>query len=101
MLSDLPSGSSASIASEWEETVADISIRNLEDSVRDRLRVRAASHGRSMESEVRVILTQAVTETQERPGLVRVLADRFSELGGIDLEIPDRTSPVRGADFSQ
>ena len=80
--------------------MADISIRNLDDSVRDRLRVRAASHGRSMESEVRVILTEAVTEPRERAGLVAVLADRFSELGGIDLEVPKRDTPVRGADFS-
>jgi len=80
--------------------VADISIRNLDDSVRDRLRTRAASHGRSMESEVRLILTEAVTEREERAGLVGVLADRFSELGGVDLTIPDRSTPVRGADFS-
>jgi plasmid stability protein len=53
-----------------------------------------------MESEVRLILTEAVTEREERAGLVGVLADRFSELGGVDLTIPDRSTPVRGADFS-
>ncbi|MGA2928982.1 MAG: Arc family DNA-binding protein, partial [Solirubrobacteraceae bacterium] len=40
--------------------MAAISIRNLDDDIKNRLRVRAARHGRSMESEIRVILTQAV-----------------------------------------
>lgn len=39
--------------------MAVLTIRNLPDEVRDRLRVRAAKSGRSMEAEVRAILTQA------------------------------------------
>ena len=38
--------------------MAQIVIRNLESDVVDKLRVRAKQHGRSLESEVRTILTQ-------------------------------------------
>lgn len=80
--------------------MADLSIRNLDDSVRDRLRTRAASHGRSMESEVRAILIEAVTEPTESSGLLAAVMDRFAGLGGIEVEIPQRSTPVRSADFS-
>ena len=36
--------------------MASITIRNLDDGVKTRLRIRAAEHGRSMEEEARVIL---------------------------------------------
>jgi plasmid stability protein len=42
--------------------MAAVSIRDLEDEVKDRLRVRAARNGRSMEAEIRAILTAAVSE---------------------------------------
>jgi len=81
--------------------VADISIRNLDDSVRDRLRIRAASHGRSMESEVRAILAEAVMEPGQPAGFLEAAFDRFSALGGVELDLPERSTRVRGADFSQ
>jgi plasmid stability protein len=40
--------------------VATLTIRNLDDSLKERLRIRAAEHGHSMEEEARVILKQAV-----------------------------------------
>ena len=46
--------------------MAVMTIRNLDDKVRDKLRVRAAQHGRSMEAEVRAILTEAVASPVER-----------------------------------
>jgi Plasmid stability protein len=45
--------------------MATLTVRDLDDSVRDRLRVRAAHHGRSMEAEVRAILTEAVASPVE------------------------------------
>jgi len=77
--------------------VAAVSIRDLDDGVRDRLRVRAAQHGRSMEAEIRAILTEAVREVDERPGLVDILVDTFGALGGVDLDIPPRRDPARAA----
>jgi plasmid stability protein len=77
--------------------VSAVSIRNLDDRVKERLRLRAARHGRSMEAEVRVILTEAVREAGDEEGLVPVLMNRFAELGGVELEIPPRTARPRAA----
>ena len=76
-----------------------VSIRNLDDRVKDRIRRRAARHGRSMEAEMRVILTEAVSEPEDETGLIPALLDRFSELGGVDLDIPARRMRPRAADL--
>jgi antitoxin FitA len=77
--------------------VAALSIRNLDDTVKERLRIRAASHGRSMESEIRAILTDAVSDHRDEVGLFQTLLDRFSEIGGVELDRPARAAPVREA----
>lgn len=41
--------------------MATLTIRNLPDAVRDKLRVRAAENGRSMEAEARDLLARAVS----------------------------------------
>lgn len=81
--------------------MAAVSIRDLDDSVREKLRLRAARHGRSMEAEMRAILTAAVSDEEPRPGLFSALAKRFSQLGGVDLELPPRATPPRAADFTE
>ncbi len=75
--------------------MAAVSIRDLDDLVRERLRVRAAHHGRSMEAEIRAILTEAVSEPGDNTGLAQALLSRFGALGGVDLELPRRTQPPR------
>lgn len=80
--------------------MAAMSIRDLDDDVKDRLRVRAAANGRSMEAEVRAILTEAVSEPRDSRGLFVTLIDSFRELGGVDLDLPPRNTPVRAADLS-
>lgn len=76
-----------------------MSIRNLDERVKERLRVRAARHGRSMEAEARAILTDAVSEPGEAGGLARAILDRFGELGGVELDLPPRQAQVRAAEF--
>jgi plasmid stability protein len=76
-----------------------LSIRNLDDGVKERLRVRAARHGRSMEAEVRAILTDAVAEPGESPDLFHTLMDRFGKLGGVELDLPPRATRPRAAEF--
>ncbi|MGH9068833.1 MAG: FitA-like ribbon-helix-helix domain-containing protein [Acidimicrobiales bacterium] len=49
--------------------MAAVSIRGLDDQVRERLRVRAARNGRSMEAETRTILVEAVGEPNEQESL--------------------------------
>lgn len=77
-----------------------MSIRNLDDHVKERLRVRAAAHGRSMESEVRAILVEAVSGPDDPGSLFVALLERVGDLGGVDLDLPPRSTPVRAADLS-
>ena len=81
--------------------MAAVSIRNLDDTVRERLRIRAAAHGRSMEAEMRAILVEAVREPTDDEDLLDVLTARFGELGGVDLDLPPRSAAPRAADFTR
>jgi plasmid stability protein len=80
--------------------MAAVSIRDLDDSVRERLRLRAARHGRSMEAEMRAILTAAAAEEAPRVGLFTVLADKLAQLGGVELDLPSRATPPRAAQLA-
>ena len=81
--------------------MASITIRNLDDDVKTRLRVRAAEHHRSMEEEARIILRDAVTDRRTRPrNLATFTRECFASLGGVELELPPR-GPMRAPpDFS-
>ncbi len=79
--------------------MAAMSIRNLDDRVLERLRVRAARHGRSMEAEVRAILVDAVREPADELGLADAIMQRFGELGGVELDLPPRAARPRAAEF--
>ena len=75
--------------------MASITVRNLDDNVKHKLRIRAAEHGCSMEAEVREILAEAVAaEPKPRKGLGTRIHDRFKAIGGVDLELPER-GPMR------
>ena len=72
-----------------------ITIRNLDDDVKTRLRMRAAGHGRSMEEEARLILGEAVErEPTPAKGLGTALHELFKPFDGVELEIPPR-EPMR------
>lgn len=77
--------------------MAPVSIRALDDQVHERLRVRAARHGRSMEAEMRAILAEAVSEKDPGEGLFTALLDRFGDLGGVELDLPLRTVTARAS----
>lgn len=75
--------------------MASITVRNLEDGLKHRLRIRAAENNRSMEEEARDILRRALYRQEAgRENLASVICARFAPLGGVDLEIPPR-SPIR------
>ena len=80
--------------------MAAISIRDLDDRVRERLRIRAAANGRSMEAEARAILTEAVSEMGESRGLLAALVDGMRAVGGVELKLPERSTPARSADLA-
>ena len=71
--------------------MASITIRNLDDEVKTRLRVRAAGNGRSMEEEARLILREAVVH-KSRGNLAAAIRARIAPLGGVELELPPRES---------
>jgi plasmid stability protein len=75
--------------------MASLTIRNLDDPLKARLRVRAAHHGHSMEEEARQILRAALAN--DGPGvenLAEAIRRRFAPVGGVDLPEIERT-PVR------
>jgi plasmid stability protein len=77
--------------------MSSITIRNLDPGMKERLRVRAAQHGRSMEAEARRILESVVNATDAPPmrNLYERIRERFEPLGGgVDLALPPR-EPAR------
>ena len=70
--------------------MASITIRNLDDDVKTRLRVRAAEHHRSMEEEARVILSEAVDHNPSSRNLADITRSWFGPDNGVDLELPSR-----------
>jgi plasmid stability protein len=68
-----------------------LTIRNLDPALKERLRVRAARHRRSMEAEARAILADAVgREAPRAANLAEAIRRRFAPLGGLDLDLPPR-----------
>jgi plasmid stability protein len=65
-----------------------ISVRRLDDETYERLRVRAAADGVSMEEEARRILKRAVASPEKLGGLALEL---FGPRHGVALQLPERT----------
>jgi antitoxin FitA len=76
--------------------MASITIRRLPESTKQRLRMRAARNGRSMEQEARELLEAGLAKQEPEPeNLGEAIRRRFARLGGVDLKIPPRRSMVR------
>jgi plasmid stability protein len=83
--------------------MATLTIRKLNDSVKAKLRIRAAENGRSMEEEAREILETAVSrKSRPLPGnMAERIRSLFEPLGGVELDIPPREiSSRRIPDFT-
>ncbi len=75
--------------------MASMTIRNLDEKLKARLRIQAAKNGRSMEDEARDILRVALSTNSPRgSSLVKSIRRRFESLGGVELEIAPR-EPMR------
>lgn len=74
--------------------VSMLTVRDLDPEVKARLRERAARGGRSMEAEVRQILTRAVEADHEQPSIADCIVGAFA---GIDVEIdlPERSQAAQ------
>ena len=82
--------------------MATLTIRQLDDKLKQRLRVRAAHNGRSMEEEAREILGQALRSSKRKePNLADSIRRKVEAVGGFDLKLP-RREPIRTPpDFSE
>ena len=75
--------------------MASIIVRNLEEGLKHRLKVRAAENGRSMEQEAREILKGELNKPEDQPAnLAEAIRKIFEPLGGVELRIPPR-GPIR------
>lgn len=75
--------------------MASITIRRLDDTVKAKLRVQAASHGRSMEEEAREILKAGLGSGKvSEPNLADAIRKYFVPLGGVTLRLTKR-QPIR------
>jgi plasmid stability protein len=76
--------------------MATITVRNVDDNVKKRLRLQAAEHGRSLEAEVRELLRAGVSKSgalhATGADLFRQIQARFKPLGGVELKTPERAA---------
>ena len=80
--------------------MAMLTIRNIDDSLKAQLRLRAAQHGHSMEEEVRRILQHAVSPHRAQQGFATRVHQRVMALsGGVDLPLPARSLPRAAPSF--
>ena len=69
--------------------MAQVVVRNLDETVKKRLKRRAARRGHSMEAEIRDILCEAVADKRTpKEGLGTFIARQFAGKG-FDFEIPE------------
>ena len=68
--------------------MASLTVRNLEEPIKELLRIRAAHHGHSMEEEVRQILRNTLLQDQKLPeNLAESIHQRFAQIGGIEEDL--------------
>jgi len=71
--------------------MATITIRNLDDRVKETIRMKAAKSGHSMEEEARRLLTWAAdAPSAEEAGLGTAIRRRFASAGRLKLAQPPR-----------
>lgn len=93
----------ASVASNDSiDSMATLTIRQLDEKTKSRLRVRAARHGRSMEGEAREILRSTLTASSPAKGnLAEAIHRRFAALGGLEFELPRRDAIRQAPGFGK
>jgi len=79
--------------------MASLTLRNIDESLKARLRMSAAENGRSMEEEARQILRQFLLQKRASAGIASRISRRFAAIGGVDLPDVDRSGPRRPPTF--
>ena len=83
--------------------MASLTIRQLDEDIKSKLRMQAARHGHSMEAEARAVLARAFADEEDSDkGIATRIQEIVSKAGGFDLPIPDRGAKPsqRHLDFS-
>lgn len=82
--------------------MATLTIRDLDEALKQRLRIRAAHRNRSMEEEARQILRAALSEAPTpAPDLGQRIRARFAGLGDVQLPTVDREAVRPPPDFQE
>jgi antitoxin FitA len=81
--------------------MATLTIRDFDDDLKTKLRIRAAEHGRSMEAEVRAILHAVLTRPASGSGMGTRIRQRFAASGDLSIEPPLRAERARAAELPE
>jgi antitoxin FitA len=73
--------------------MSSLTIRNVDEATKQKLRIRAAHHGVSMEEEVRRILKEVLHPTEPPSGLGQRLQERFAAVNTEQFALPQRQTP--------
>lgn len=79
--------------------MAGLTIRNIDESLKTKLRMSAAENGRSMEEEARQILKQFLLRKRCYEGIGSRISKRFGAIGGLDLPEVPRSDPRQPPSF--
>jgi antitoxin FitA len=84
------------------ESMATLTIRQLDEKIKARLRIRAAHRGCSMEEEAREILRSALTAIPPaKRNLAEAIRLRFAFYDGVELELPHRGAMRKPPEFAR
>lgn len=81
--------------------MASLTIRNLDNDLKMKLRLRAAKRGCSMEAEVRNILSETLNAPTEEKNFAAAIRKRFESLYTESLPIPPRQAVRTPPDFNE
>lgn len=82
--------------------MASMTIRDIDEKLKAKLRIQAARHGRSMEDEARDILRTALSiEPSRAKGLVEAVRARIEPFGGVELDIAPREAIREPIEFDK
>ena len=84
-----------------EKNMGSLTIRNLDNNLKSQLRLRAARHGRSMEAEARIILSQTLNTPVGEQNLAAAIHRRFESLDIESLPIPPRQAVRSPPEFGE
>ena len=79
--------------------MASLTLRNIDESLKAKLRMSAAENGRSMEEEARQILKEFLLRKRSSKGIGSRISKRFAAIGGTDLPEVPRSVPRRPPTF--